>query len=203
VGGELLDESVLARLTGDVARAEKSSPPPPELSGARPSSRPKVTLRGGSADDWEALHATWSHPSIAWGTMHVPYPSADWSRERVQGPSSPQVSFLVAEVDGQVVANADIYRYDRNRSHVGYIGTMVDRDYQGMGVGSALMEGLIDLGENWLGLSRLYLKVFTDNFRAIGLYEKYGFEAEGVCRAYAYRDGGYVDVLVMGRLAGM
>ena len=43
-------------------------------------------------------------------------------------------------------------------------------------------------------------RVYADNERAIALYRKFGFEAEGTHRAYALRDGRYVDALAMARL---
>ena len=91
-------------------------------------------------------------------------------------------------------------RDEYNRAHVAHVGMMVHADYQGMGVGSALMEAAVDLADNWLGLTRLQLEVYPDNARAMALYEKYGFETEGLHRAFAYRDGQYTDTLVMGRL---
>lgn len=60
--------------------------------------------------------------------------------------------------------------------HSADIGIMVHKDYQNMGVGSALMERLLDLADNWLMLVRVELTVFADNERAIHLYEKFGFE---------------------------
>ena len=77
---------------------------------------------------------------------------------------------------------------------------MVDTTYQGKGVGSALMAAAVDLAENYLGLIRLQLEVYPDNFPGIALYEKFGFEREGVMRGFAFRDGAYVDVIVMARL---
>ena len=47
---------------------------------------------------------------------------------------------------------------------------------------------------------RLELTVYVDNARAIALYRKFGFEVEGTHRAYALRDGAYVDALCMARL---
>ena len=47
---------------------------------------------------------------------------------------------------------------------------------------------------------RIELIVFTDNAAAIALYRKFGFELEGTHRAYALRDGRYVDALAMARL---
>jgi putative acetyltransferase len=42
--------------------------------------------------------------------------------------------------------------------------------------------------------------VFTDNARAIALYQRFGFRVEGTYRAYALRDGVYADALAMARL---
>jgi putative acetyltransferase len=200
IAGELVDELVLARVSGDAARPVEPGPPPlfPPVDRSRP--RPQARIRGGSADDWEAYHAIWLQPSVYWGTMGLPYPSADWNRKRVQEQTPARFWPLVAEVDGQVVGNSGLFYGEHNRSHVGHLGMMVHTDHQGQGIGSALMEALIDLAENWLGLTRLQLEVYPDNVRAVGLYEKYGFETEGVYRAYAYREGRYVDTSVMGRL---
>jgi len=54
------------------------------------------------------------------------------------------------------------------------VGIGVIDEYQGKGVGSRLMEGIIAEGKN-LGLSRLYLTVLSSNYKAINLYRKYGF----------------------------
>jgi putative acetyltransferase len=73
-------------------------------------------------------------------------------------------------------------------------------DWQGKGVGSALVRAELDLADNWLGLRRLELHVHADNARAIALYRRFGFEVEGTHRAYSLRDGVYVDSLSMARL---
>ena len=72
--------------------------------------------------------------------------------------------------------------------------------YAGRGAGTALLRALIDQADRWLNLTRIELTVWSDNDRAIGLYERFGFEREGLLRAYAWRDGGYVDALAMARL---
>jgi L-phenylalanine/L-methionine N-acetyltransferase len=73
-------------------------------------------------------------------------------------------------------------------------------DWQGKGVGTRLMEACVDLADNWLGLTRLDLRVYTDNAPAIALYEKFGFKVEGTHRRFALRNGAYVDAHVMARL---
>lgn len=84
--------------------------------------------------------------------------------------------------------------------HTASIGIMIHKDYQGVGVGTALMETLLDLADNWLMLVRLELTVFTDNDKAIHVYEKLGFEKEGIARKAAIRNGVYTDEFIMSRI---
>jgi putative acetyltransferase len=44
------------------------------------------------------------------------------------------------------------------------------------------------------------LSVFFDNEKAIKLYEKFGFEKEGIIRKGAIRNGEYVDEIMMSRI---
>ena len=80
------------------------------------------------------------------------------------------------------------------------IGMGVRDDCHGQGIGSKLLEALLDAADNWLNIRRVELSVFADNAAAIALYRKFGFEEEGVLRDYAFRDGHFADVLTMARL---
>ena len=84
--------------------------------------------------------------------------------------------------------------------HVGSIGMAVRDDWQGKGVGTALMEAVIDLADNWLNLTRIELRVYVENVLAIALYEKFGFEVDGTHRRMAFRNGEYVDGHSMARV---
>lgn len=84
--------------------------------------------------------------------------------------------------------------------HVGAVGLFVHADYQGRGVGTTLMETLLDLADHWLMLVRVELEVFADNEQAIRLYEKLGFEKEGLLRMTTVRNGRYVDEYKMARI---
>jgi putative acetyltransferase len=44
------------------------------------------------------------------------------------------------------------------------------------------MREIVDAADNWFDIKRLDLTVFTDNAAAIRLYEKFGFEPEGVTK---------------------
>lgn len=161
----------------------------------------KYIIRRGEASDAEAMQKIFSGSKVIWGTLQLPYPSLDRWRKRLAEP--PEGSFsLLACVDDEVVGQLGLFTFTQNprRRHVGQIGMAVRDDWQGKGVGSALMDAAIDLADNWLNLTRLELEVYPDNEPAVALYKKFGFVIEGTLKNFAYRDGQYVDVYAMARL---
>jgi putative acetyltransferase len=80
------------------------------------------------------------------------------------------------------------------------LGIAVAPSHWRCGVGRALMEGLLHWADNWAGVLRVELTVFTDNASAIRLYQRHGFVIEGTHRGYALRDGVLADVHAMARL---
>ncbi len=67
----------------------------------------------------------------------------------------------------------------------------------GRGPRSSPPRSRTDLADNWLGLRRLELSVYTDNAPAIRLYEKFDILVEGTARQFALRGGRYVDAHYM------
>jgi putative acetyltransferase len=140
-------------------------------------------------------------PKVYAGTMQVPYPSREYWRRRLSE-NTQSVYTLVGIIDERIVGMVSVVTFPERprRKHVGVIAICVDGDWQGKGVGAALMRAIVDLADNWLNLTRLELEVYADNEAAIHLYERFGFEVEGILRRHAFRDGEYVDSKVMGRL---
>lgn len=65
------------------------------------------------------------------------------------------------------------------RKHIGTLGIALLPAFRHRGVGSALLAAAIETA--WLrGLSRIELTVREDNLNAKSLYERFGFETEGV-----------------------
>lgn len=96
------------------------------------------------------------------------------------------------------VAGLHVNRNPRLR-HSASIGIMVHADYQGKGIGTALLKKIIDLADNWLMLVRIELTVFIENDGAVKLYKSLGFEIEGTKKYAGIRNGKYADEYVMAR----
>ncbi|HUY79844.1 MAG TPA: GNAT family protein, partial [Ktedonobacterales bacterium] len=73
--------------------------------------------------------------------------------------------------------------------------------WQGQGYGSAALRQLIGYCFDELGLRRLGLVVRADNARALGVYQRLGFVAEGRERDAAWVNGHWIDFIHMGLLA--
>lgn len=158
-----------------------------------------VTVRATRPSDAEAIAIIANLPGFRAGTLRLPFQSVE-DTQRWLDKHDPSATRLVAEVDGKVVGNAGMNRLAGRRAHSASIGMGVHDDFTGCGVGSALLGALIDTADNWLAIKRLELTVYVDNARAIGLYEKFGFETEGRLRAFGFRNGEYVDAFTMARL---
>jgi putative acetyltransferase len=163
-----------------------------------------ITVRRARTGDAEAFARMMGDPQVLPGLLQLPYPSIEAWRTRLAEHDTPgrHDLLLVAEIDGAVVGNGGLNATGPalRRRHVLGLGIAVAAEWQGRGVGSALMAALVDAADRWLGCLRIELTVFTDNAAAIALYRKFGFELEGTHRAYALRDGSYADVHAMARL---
>jgi putative acetyltransferase len=160
-----------------------------------------ITIRRSEPADYEALHRIFSGPRAVWGTMQLPFPSLEIWRKRLAEPDE-GIFGLVACAEEEVVGHLNLHTFPHHprRGHVGQIGMAVHDDWQGKGVGTALMQAAVGLADNWLNLLRLELQVYPDNEPAVWLYKKFGFAPEGTLVKNAYRDGQYVDVVIMARL---
>jgi len=159
-----------------------------------------ITIRKAEPSDAEAIRKCYTAPQAVRNTLQLPYRSLESIRELLNK-SEDGDHILVAVIDGEVVGVIGLHTSSRPRvNHRGEIGMMVRDDWQGKGVGTAMMQAVIDLADRWLNLTRIELTVFTDNESAIALYRKFGFEIEGALRKYAFRDGEFVDAYAMARV---
>lgn len=106
---------------------------------------------------------------------------------------------LVAELDGQIIANAGITSHGAKSRllHRAELGISVLKDYWRLGIGSALMERLISFSA-LTGYEQIELTVESKNRRALSLYLKNGFMVYGTRpHGMKYPDGSYDNDYLM------
>lgn len=139
---------------------------------------------GGEAGEWLLTTETWR-------------PVADERRYLKAVRRHADAAVYVALDGDDVVGRLSLARDPHPASaHVADLGLMVAATHRRKGIGTALLEAAVAWAKG-SGVSKLELHVFPWNEPAIQLYERFGFEREGVRRAHYLRDGEAVDALLM------
>ena len=158
-----------------------------------------VLIRAAEKSDAPGLTTLGNMPAYRHGTLREPFQREAQIAEKLNALKSNQI-FIVAEAEGRIIADAFLGRFAGRRAHAASFGIGVHDDWQGRGVGSALLASIIEAADSWLDIRRIELTVFSDNAPAVRLYEKFGFEKEGLLRGFAFRAGDYVDAFTMARM---
>jgi len=163
-----------------------------------------IRIRRATPSDAPGFVELMGDPEVFSGLLQLPYPVEERWRHLLQEQAAPGKTDLnlVAERGGKLLGSAGLHPagLSLRRRHAMTLGISVKPEEQGKGVGSALMNALLDYADNWGQTLRIELTVYADNDQALRLYERFGFEREGLFRAYALRNGHYVDTVAMARL---
>jgi L-amino acid N-acyltransferase YncA len=106
---------------------------------------------------------------------------------------------LVAEHSNTIVGYTSILKFQHpRRKGVGDQLIYLHQDFHGVGLGTAMMERLIQLARKQ-GMHKIELAVVADNKIALHLYSKLGFQTEGLSKdSFFGSDGKYHDMIKMG-----
>ncbi|MDO8436230.1 MAG: GNAT family N-acetyltransferase [bacterium] len=107
--------------------------------------------------------------------------------------------FLVAEDKKRIAGTSEISLGEGRQNHVGIFGITIRKGYRGIGLGTCLMENIIELAKKELKPRPkiIRLSVFSINKPASALYKKLGFlEIAKIPKVIQYGDG-FIDEIIM------
>jgi RimJ/RimL family protein N-acetyltransferase len=105
---------------------------------------------------------------------------------------------LISLINNSIVSIAQISCYQRKRiSHNCEIAISVMKQYWQVGIGSAVMDELIQFAKNHKNIRNIGLGVKASNERAIRLYEKFDFVKVGYHKDYFKINDEYDDLILM------
>lgn len=106
---------------------------------------------------------------------------------------------LVAILNDRIVGNLS-FRGGSSKKfhHTGEFGVQVLRDYWNLGIGKELIKHLINWAKENKSISKISLRVRSDNQNAIHVYKKLGFNEEGNLKNEMMSKGLLYDLTYMG-----
>jgi phosphinothricin acetyltransferase len=129
------------------------------------------------------------HPVIVAETE----PDTAWGRPPTERAEHAAPATIVAWGSLNVFNPREAYRF------VADFSVYVERGWRGKGVGSLLLERLIELARQH-GFHKMVLSAFPTNTSGVALYEKFGFRSVGIYHEQGLVDGAWVDTIVMEKL---
>ncbi len=104
------------------------------------------------------------------------------------------------EVGNQLVGYLQLAHIDNTNRHAA-IGILIgEKEVWGQGVGANALRLLIDYTFTVKGLERVYAEIYGFNARSLHLFEKIGFQQEGILRQHEFHNGSLRDLYVFGLL---
>ncbi len=112
-----------------------------------------------------------------------------------------QEFIIVTQPEQRPIGVVNLSNIDLQNLRAEYGILIGESDARGSGYAFAASELILERAFQDLKLNRLYLYVFVDNFAAIKLYTRLGFQIEGTLRQYICKRGLFYDVYEMAILA--
>jgi len=122
---------------------------------------------------------------------------------QLEGIGRGEVVYLLAMAGAEVIGVASIGLKGRVERHIGDLGISIAREWRGVGIGSQLMQSLIDEALTLMPSIRVFtLSVFGNNQSAQRMYQRFGFREYGRLPRGILHCGEYVDHVYMYRDVG-
>jgi RimJ/RimL family protein N-acetyltransferase len=97
---------------------------------------------------------------------------------------------------GELVGEVVLYEWDPAARSCTF-RTLIGPRGRGRGLGTEATRLIVGYGFERLGMHRIALEAYGYNARALRVYEKVGFTVEGIRREVEFRDGEWVDEVLM------
>ncbi|EZH72463.1 hypothetical protein ATO12_23740 [Aquimarina atlantica] len=105
---------------------------------------------------------------------------------------------LVAESDGTIIGNIDLTgSWRKKMQHTAMIGMGIHTQWQNQGIGTLLIQNVLEWSKQNEIVKVLWLEVYATNFAGVSLYKKMGFKESGSIEDFFLEEEKYIDKITM------
>jgi RimJ/RimL family protein N-acetyltransferase len=160
-----------------------------------------VRLRAIEKTDLASCHRWFNDPEVT-RYMLATYPISalaeeGWVDSAARSQSPTDRAFAIETHDGAHIGNIGLHRIDWIARHADAGIVIGEKEYWGRGYGTDAMRALLKLAFDAMNLHKVTLGVFEGNPRALRCYEKCGFRVIGTRVEHRFKEGRYLNEVMM------
>ncbi|MFD2177939.1 GNAT family N-acetyltransferase [Veronia pacifica] len=160
-----------------------------------------MIIRITEKQDLAVLYSIYTSPTVVASSKYLPTVSFEMFYGTIDLHSEYQVH--LTHCDDKDVPNGHLGIFLNSMPRTKHTATFViavDESARKQGIGHRLVQVLTDQSDNWLNILRLEVDVPADAEDIVKLLEDSGFVVEGQKQTALFRNGEYVDMLMLARV---
>lgn len=108
--------------------------------------------------------------------------------------------FMIELRDGDEIGTVQFFKMDsiHRRSQIDI--TIWEEPYRNQGYGSEVVQIFTDYLFEQYNMNRIEVKISEENIEALTVFERLGFQREGLLRKYLFYDGEFHDVVLLSKI---
>lgn len=106
---------------------------------------------------------------------------------------------IIFASDGKHIGNIGLHRIDYIHRHADVGIILGEKEYWNRGFATKCIQALVQYAGNSLNLHRLTSYIMIENTGSLKAFSKVGFSKEGCMKEYYFKNGRYLDVVVLGK----
>jgi RimJ/RimL family protein N-acetyltransferase len=117
--------------------------------------------------------------------------------DSLYGKDATDIHFAIVTKDGRHIGNIGIHGINW-RDRTGATGTVIgEKEFRGKGIGTEAKMLILNYAFNSIGLRKICSRAFSFNLASQRFNEKCGYQREGLLRQHSFKNGEYVDQVVL------
>ena len=154
-------------------------------------------IRRMTHQDFDFIYGLYMHPQMNKYLLYEPMPETEFMP--IFDDLLQKEVIYIFENSGSAAGKFKLVPCTYRSSHVAYLGGLaIHPSHSGKGLGSLMMKEILEYAKK-TGMLRVELSAAVINEKAIRLYEKAGFQKEGILRKYTHlkMENQFLDEVMM------
>ncbi len=163
-----------------------------------------IKLRALEPEDLDRLYVWENYPTF-WivGNTRQPYSKFQLKQYILQADlnlyENLQLRLIIEQKsNSNAVGTVDLFDFDIHNSRIA-LGLFVDEEFQGKGIAKSALQLVEDYVFNYLKINQLYCHIAESNIASKTMFEKLGYEKNGVLKNWIKTSSGFEDIIVFQR----